>query len=268
MSQPAASERLQKVLADAGVASRRAAEALIEAGRVTVNGREVRTPGTRVRARRDRICVDGKRVAQPEPRRYFVVYKPRGVVSTTHDAHARRTVLDLVRSGARLFPVGRLDSASEGLLLLTNDGELAQRLLHPSFEVPRTYRASVEGRVEAAALRALASGVPVAGRRARAREVRLLEQSDARSVVELVVVEGRKHQIREMLQAVGHPVRRLLRVRFGPLTLQGLGPGESRPLRSAEREALLRMLAAPAPARQPGRAQPASQAQENPRKIK
>ncbi len=259
MSQPAATERLQKVLADAGVASRRAAEALIEAGRVTVNGRQVRTPGTRVRARRDRICVDGKRVAQPERRRYFVVYKPRGVVSTTQDAHARRTVLDLVRSGVRLFPVGRLDSASEGLLLLTNDGELAQRLLHPSFEVPRTYRASVEGKVDATALRALASGVPVAGRRARAREVRLLEQSEERSVVELVVVEGRKHQIREMMRAVGHPVRRLLRVRFGPLSLQGLGPGESRPLRPAERAALLRMLETPpagkadAPQARPGR---------------
>ena len=268
MSQPAESERLQKVLAEAGVASRRAAEALIEAGRVTVNGREVRTPGTRVRARRDRICVDGKRVAQPEPHRYFVVYKPRGVVSTTRDAHARRTVLDLVRSGARLFPVGRLDSASEGLLLLTNDGELAQRLLHPSFEVPRTYRASVDGRVAAPALRALASGVPLASGRARAREVRLLEQCDERSVVELVVVDGRKHQIREMMQAVGHPVRRLLRVRFGPLTLQGLSPGESRPLRPAERTALLRMLESPASGRQEKRVPAASRMQKNPRKIK
>ena len=268
MVRSAANERLQKVLADAGVASRRAAEALIEAGRVTVNGREVRTPGTRVRARRDRICVDGKRVAQPEPRRYFVVYKPRGVVSTTHDAHARRTVLDLVRSGARLFPVGRLDSASEGLLLLTNDGELAQRLLHPSFEVPRTYRASVDGRVAAPVLRALASGVPVTGGHARARTVRLLEQSDERSVVELMVVDGRKHQIREMMQAVGHPVRRLLRVRFGPLTLAGLAPGESRPLRPAERSALLRMLEGSAPARQAKRASPAPRVQKNPRKIK
>jgi 23S rRNA pseudouridine2605 synthase len=248
------------VLADAGIASRRAAEALIEAGRVTVNGRQVRTPGTRVRARRDRIQVDGKRVATPERRRYYVLYKPRGVVSTTKDTHARRTVVDLVRSGSRLFPVGRLDAASEGLLLLTNDGDVAQRMLHPSFEVERTYRASVDGRVDAAALRALAGGVPIESGPARAKEVRLLEQTDERSVVEIVIVEGRRHQIRDMLRAVGHPVRRLLRVRFGPLTLKGLSPGESRPLRPSEREALLRMLGAPAA--QSGRAAPARRAQK------
>src|SRR5262249_9168365 len=147
-------------------------------------------------------------------------------------------------------------------LLLTNDGELAQRLLHPSFEVPRTYRASVHGRVESTALRQLSSGVPIDGGLARAREVRLLEQSEERSVIELVVVEGRKHQIREMMRAVGHPVRRLLRVRFGPLSLQGLSPGESRPLRPSEREALLRMLGGTAPERQPRRAPAAPRVQK------
>lgn len=234
-------ERLQKILAEAGVASRRGAEGLILAGRVSVNGRVVRQLGTRA-ARRDRIEVDGRRIGPPRRTKSYLVYKPRGVVSTTRDPNAKRTVLDLVPSRERLYPVGRLDAASEGLLLLTNDGALAHALLHPSFEVPRTYRVSVRGTVRATALRDLARGIRVGGRRARAVEARLLERDETYSVLELVLLEGRKRQIREMLRAVGHPVRRLVRVRFGPLVLAGLRPGEWRPLRDGERRALDRML--------------------------
>ena len=263
-----AAVRLAKYLAHAGVASRRASEQLVFAGRVTVGDEVVRDPARDVDGSIP-VAVDGRHVRVSNGQRaVYAVHKPRGVVSTARDPQGRPTIVSLVPSQRRLYPVGRLDAASEGLLLLTNDGELAQRLLHPSFEVPRTYRVSVEGRVAAPALRQLASGVEIEGGLARAREVRLLEQADARSVVELVVVEGRKHQIREMLRAVGHPVRRLLRVRFGPLTLQGLAPGASRPLRPAERDALLRMLTPESSERQPRRASPAPRTQENPRKIK
>jgi len=245
-------QRLQKALADAGVASRRRAEQLILDRRVTVNGQTIETLGTRVDVERDRICVDGRRV-NTETRRYYIVYKPRGVVSTTHDPHAKQTVLDLVKCDARLFPVGRLDSASEGLLLLTNDGALAQRMLHPSFEVPRMYNVAVNGRVEDESLAKLVNGVELAGETVRARSALLLEQAAERSVVELVLTEGRRHQIREMMQAIGHPVRRLVRVRFGPLSLRGLSPGQSRPLRPDEREALQRLVREPAPERQAAR---------------
>jgi 23S rRNA pseudouridine2605 synthase len=240
-------ERLQKVIAAAGVASRRAAEELIRAGRVRVNGTVVRELGSRADARRDRIEVDGERIGRPERPRSYVVYKPRGVVSTTRDPHAKRTVLELVPDEARLFPVGRLDARSEGLLVLTNDGALAQRLAHPSHEVPRTYRVSVAGVVRAPVLRRLVRGVELEGRPARFDSARLIERDEAHSVLEVILREGRKRQIREMLKAVGHPVRRLVRVRFGPLELGDLRPGEWRPLRAEERRALERLTRGPSP---------------------
>ncbi len=236
-------ERLQKLIAAAGLASRRGAEAMILEGRVRVNGRVVTQLGARADAARDRISVDGRRLGRPRRRRHYLLYKPRGVVTTTRDPHAKRTVTDLVRSRERLFPVGRLDAASEGLLLLTNDGELAQVLLHPSFAVPRTYRVSVDGRVRAPALRSIARGVEVRGRLTSPCEVKLLTQDEERSSLEITLVEGRRRQIREMMRVVGHPVRRLLRVRFGPLRLRGLAPGESRPLTPPETQALERMVA-------------------------
>jgi len=239
---PRSSERLQKVLAAAGVASRRASEDCIRAGRVSVNGKIVRELGVRVDPARDQVRVDGKLLKGREPRRYFLLHKPRGVVSTTKDRHAKQTVLDLASTTRRVFPVGRLDAASEGLVLLTNDGEVAQRLLHPSYGVRRTYRVSVDGQVTSEVLRTLQRGVPVEGRDAAAEEVRLLEASEQRSVVEMVLIEGRRHQIRAMFDAVGHPVRRLVRTRFGPLALRGLAPGECRPLRREEREALRKIL--------------------------
>jgi 23S rRNA pseudouridine2605 synthase len=186
--------------------------------------------------------VRGRPIGRPARRKSYLVYKPRGVVTTTRDPHAKRTVLDLVPSSERLFPVGRLDAASEGLLLLTNDGAAAHALLHPSFEVERTYRVSVEGSVRAEALRRLAGGIEVEGRRAALVSARLLERDARRTVLEISLAEGRKRQIRRLMRAVGHPVRRLVRVRFGPLTLRGLAPGEWRPLRKQEQQALERMV--------------------------
>ena len=236
-------ERLQKILAAAGIASRRAAEALIREGRVRVNGRVVTELGTRAHPQRDRILVDGRRVAGKSRRQSYLVYKPRGVVSTTRDPHATKTVLDLVSSRERLFPVGRLDAPSEGLLLLTNDGELTQALLHPSFEVPRTYRVSVEGELSGAEAQQISAGIELDGRQTAPCDVRVLSAAPDRSVVEITLIEGRRRQIREMMRALDHPVRRLLRIRFGPLRLGSLKPGESRRLRPAETQALERMVA-------------------------
>ncbi|MFQ5696792.1 MAG: pseudouridine synthase [Myxococcota bacterium] len=237
--------RLQKLIAQAGIASRRRAEQLILSGRVSLNGRVIRELGTRAHPERDRIEVDGRRLGRPPALRSYLVYKPRGVVSTTRDPHSRRTVLDLVPRRdprERLFPVGRLDAASEGLMLLTNDGEAAHALLHPAFEVPRVYRVSVEGRLRAEALRQMTAGIELEGERLRVADARLLESSEERSVVELTLAEGRRHQIRRLLSALGHPVRRLVRIRFGPLVLSGLRPGGSRPLSPRERHALARMI--------------------------
>lgn len=239
---------MQKVLAAAGIASRRACEVLIRAGRVRINGTIVSQLGTRANPARDRITVDGKRIGRPPRPLYYLVYKPRGVVTTTQDPHAVRTVLDLVPRRSRLFPVGRLDAASEGLLLLTNDGSTAQRLLHPSFAVPRSYRVSVDGKVRAESLRRLTRGIQIAGQQLALRDAQLLEQTTERSVLELTLVEGRRHQIRAMLKELGHPVRRLVRISFGPLRLRGLRPGEWRRLAPQEKRALERMLAE-APAR-------------------
>jgi pseudouridine synthase len=208
---------------------------------VSVNGKTVRELGTRARVDRDRICVDGRRVRTQGRRVHYVLYKPRGVVSTTRDPHAKRTVLDLVPRRERLFPVGRLDAASEGLLLLTNDGPLAQLLLHPSYRIPRTYKVSVDGAVKGASLKRLARGIELDGRRTAPCEVELIEQTPERSVLEMTLIEGRQRQIREMMKAIGHPVRRLLRVRFGPLRLRGLRPGEWRTLDAREVAALDRM---------------------------
>lgn len=231
-------KRLHRVIAEAGVASRRAAEDLIREGRVTVDGEVVRVLGTKVDPERSRIAVDRRPLRRRVPRRTLVIYKPRGIVTTTRDPHARRTVLDLVPRSGRLFPVGRLDAPSEGLLLLTNDGALAQALLHPSFEVPRTYRASVDDVVRADALRQLSRGVPLDGRRTAPCDVRLVRREEDRTVLELVLREGQNRQIRRMLQAVGHPVRRLVRTHFGPVALGNLRPGEWRKLSSTEDRAL------------------------------
>jgi 23S rRNA pseudouridine2605 synthase len=232
------------------VASRRAAEQLIRDGRVAVNGQVVRELGRRIDPRRDRVAVDGRRLAARARPRHFLLNKPRGVVSTARDERARRSVVDLVDCGERLFPVGRLDVQSEGLMLLTNDGALAQALLHPSFEVARVYRVSLDGEISPQALAQLASGVDLGeGERTRPCEVHLLAREAGRSKLEIVLAEGRRRQIRRMIEAVGHRVRRLVRVQFGPLRLGSLRPGEWRPLRAGERAALERLVRERATAR-------------------
>jgi 23S rRNA pseudouridine2605 synthase len=227
--------RLVKYLAHAGVASRRAAEALIAAGRVSVEGRTVTDPASAV-AEHSRVMLDGRVLAGPEPRVCFAVNKPVGVLSTSRDTHGRPTVLGLVPAcGLRLYPVGRLDADSSGLILLTNDGALANRLTHPSFQVAKTYRAKLAGGpIGAAALGALRAGVELEdGRTAPAR----VRQVGAREI-ELTIHEGRNRQVRRMCAAVGHPVTALRRIGFGPLRLGRLAPGGHRRLTAAELQRL------------------------------
>jgi 23S rRNA pseudouridine2605 synthase len=230
--------RLAKYLAHAGVASRRSAESLIGEGRVRVDGETVTDPARDV-GEGSRILVDGRPVSGAEPRATYVVHKPVGVVSTAQDTHGRPTVVGLVRErGLRLYPVGRLDADSSGLILLTNDGELANRLTHPRFEVPKSYRAKLAGRpIDAAALKRLREGVELEDGLTAPAEVRRLGEHE----IELTIHEGRNRQVRRMCAAVGREVLALRRVRFGPLRLDGLAVGECR--RLEERElALLRAL--------------------------
>ncbi|HZU04854.1 MAG TPA: pseudouridine synthase [Chloroflexota bacterium] len=234
-------QRLQKVLAHAGVASRRAAERLVVEGRVAVNGAVVRTLGTRVDPERDVLTVDGRPVRVDVRPVYVLLHKPRGVVSTARDERGRPTVLDLVRVEQRVYPVGRLDADSEGLLLLTNDGELAYRLTHPRHAVPKEYHVLVRGQVSERALARLRAGVrlPEAQRldmalRARADAVAVLGREKTGTWLCLVLHQGWKRQIRRMLAAVGYPVERLIRVRIGGLTLGNLPVGHWRVLSPAE----------------------------------
>lgn len=225
-------ERLQKVLARAGFGSRRSCEELISSGRVKVNG-EVASLGRRIEVARDAIEVDGARLSVLPGLVHYMLNKPRGVVTTADDPQGRRTVTELVPGDPRVFPVGRLDVDTEGLLLLTNDGELAQRLTHPSFGVEKEYLAKVEGVPDRGALRRLREGVELEdGLTAPARVGVVGNPRDG--LLRIVVHEGRNRQVRRMCEAVGHPVRRLVRVRVGPLTLRGLDPGDWRPLSQAE----------------------------------
>ncbi|MBS1870454.1 MAG: rRNA pseudouridine synthase [Actinobacteria bacterium] len=231
--------RLAKYLAHAGVASRRAAEQLIAEGRVTVNGATVTDPARDV-GDHSAVAFDGEPVKGAEPRVAYALHKPAGVVSTSSDTHGRRTVVDLVPKERRLYPVGRLDADSTGLILLTNDGELANRLTHPRYEVPKTYRATLGGpAITDRALKALREGVQLEdGLTAPARVRRLTPHQ-----LELTIHEGRNRQVRRMCEAVGRPVKQLVRIRFGPLELGDLRPGKSRRLTATE----LAALAAAAP---------------------
>ncbi|MGE5552631.1 MAG: pseudouridine synthase [Betaproteobacteria bacterium] len=232
---------MQKVLAAAGVASRRASEALIRAGRVSVNGQVITELGVRVDPARDEVAVDGRPLKPRVRPTYVMLNKPAGVITTARDPQGRPTVLDLVKGvKARLFPVGRLDADTEGLLLLTNDGELAHRLLHPRFHIPKTYVAEVRGKIPESALVRLADGVELEDGRTLPADVHLIWCGPERSVVQVTLREGRKRQVKRMFSAVGHPVVALRRVAFGPLTLDNLPVGSWRPLTHAEVEALRR----------------------------
>ncbi len=241
-------ERLQKLIAAAGIVSRRAAEVLIQDGRVTVNGAVVSVLGSRADPARDDIRVDGRRVAHGSPRRYLLLNKPRGVVTTRDDPQRRRTVMDLL-AGVRdsVYPVGRLDYDSEGLLLLTNDGGLAARLTHPRHGLERIYEVRVRGVPDAAALRRLARGVMLEARRTRPATACLVAAGRGakgdQALLRIGLMEGRKRQVRRMCDAIGHPVVRLRRVQFGPIHDRALPPGRFRDLTKAELAALRRSVA-------------------------
>jgi len=230
--------RLNAYLARAGVASRRGADELIRAGRVRVNG-EPGELGTFVE-RGDVVELDGRRL-EPEPLVYVLLHKPAGVVTTARDPQGRPTVVGLVGHERRVVPVGRLDADTTGALLLTNDGPLAHGLMHPRYEVDKVYEAEVEGEPDDAALARLAEGVELEDGKTAPAGVRLLRSSGKSSLVELQLHEGRKHQVKRMLEAVGHPVRQLHRREYAGLTLEGLAPGEWRELTSDEIARLQRL---------------------------
>jgi pseudouridine synthase len=237
-------ERLQKIISQAGIASRRASEQLMLQGRVTVNGATVRELGTKADASRDDIRVDGRRVKVAEHHRYLLLNKPRGYVTTRSDPERRPTVLDLIE-GVReyVYPVGRLDFESEGLLILTNDGDLAARLTHPRHGVSRIYEARVLGLPDARDLARLARGVVIEGRKTAPADVKLTRSKAGHAALEITVREGRNRQVRKMCDAIGHPVTHLKRVAIGPIQDSRLKPGQWRELTDAEVERLRKAAA-------------------------
>ena len=233
--------RLNKALSAAGLGSRRAVEDLVRAGRVSVDGEVVQDLGRRVDPAHDRVTVDGSRVVLDERRRYWLLNKPAGVISTAADPSGRPTVVGLVPDQPRVFPVGRLDRDTEGLLLLTNDGPLAYRLTHARYGVEKRYLAEVE-RLPADAPARLRKGVELQDGLAKPLRVRVVAGAGRRRMIEVVLVEGRNREVRRLLEAVGAPVRRLVRTAVGPIRLTGLAPGEFRALRPDEIRGLYRAI--------------------------
>src|SRR5437867_9075470 len=240
--------RLQKILSTAGVASRRAAEKLIVEGRVSVNGQTVRELGSKADPQTDDIRVDDRRIKGAQPLRYFLLNKPAGYVTTRWDPERRPTVLDLLK-GVReyVYPVGRLDYDTEGLLLLTNDGDLTAKLTHPRHQVERTYEARVAGMPDTDALERLRKGIPLDGHRTLPADVTLVNRGrrDGNGMLLLTIREGRNRQVRRMCEAVGHPVTALRRVRIGPLEDRSLKPGQWRDLTDAEIRRLATAVSTP-----------------------
>ncbi|GAB3716341.1 pseudouridine synthase [Mariniluteicoccus flavus] len=242
MSDETEGVRLQKVLAQAGVASRRAAEILIEEGRVEVNGRPVTEQGLRVNPETDHIRVDGSRIPPPRRHVYLVLNKPRGVISTMDDPEGRPTLAEfLPRNVPRVFHVGRLDGDTTGLLILTNDGDMAQRLSHPSYEVTKTYLAEVEGLMDNHALKRLEKGVTLEDGPVRADKVKLVSRNPGSNLtlVQVTLHSGANRIVRRMMDSVGHPVNKLSRIGFGPVRLGSLPVGETRELTREEIGSLL-----------------------------
>jgi len=238
-------ERLQKILSAAGIASRRAAESYITDGRVSVNGETVTELGSKADPDADDIRVDGRRIKTSQRRLYLLLYKPRGYIASRSDPQRRPTVIDLLAKGGirdYVYPVGRLDYESEGLLLLTSDGDLAARLTHPSHEVEREYHVKVLGVPDDHDLARLSKGIVIDGRRTRPADVKLLSETEGtaspHAMLSIVVKEGRNRQVRNMCEAIGHPVDRLKRVRIGPITDDRIRPGEFRELDAREVAAL------------------------------
>ncbi|HEX8765143.1 MAG TPA: pseudouridine synthase [Candidatus Acidoferrum sp.] len=239
-------ERLQKIMAASGIASRRKAEEIIAAGRVTLNGRVVTEQGTKADPERDEICVDGQALKKAERLVYYLLNKPKGYVTTVSDPEGRPTVMDLLaNSGERVYPVGRLDYASEGLLLMTNDGALSAQLMKAGSHVPKTYRVKISGKPEEKDIAKLRAGVTIEledGRRVKTAPAKIrLAEDGANPWYEVVLMEGRNRQIRKMFKQVGHPVEKIKRVQFGPLVLD-VEPGRFRELTSGEVEKLRRAV--------------------------
>ena len=255
MTESAEGVRLQKVLAAAGIASRRACEVLISEGRVEVNSEIVVEQGRRVDPERDVIRVDGARIPPPRRHRYLALNKPRGVVATMHDPEGRRSVADLLveppgrrtastgsarrAKNERLFHVGRLDTDTEGLLILTNDGDFAQRLAHPSYQVPKTYIAEVAGLVGEQTLSRLRRGITLEDGPVRPTSVKIISTAGDKTLLKITIQEGRNRILRRTMEAVGHPVRRLSRIAIGPVRLGNLKVGEYRDLTREELGGLL-----------------------------
>lgn len=239
--------RLQRFLAQAGIASRRKAEELILAGSVRVNGAPVRELGTRVDPSCDRVEYNGRVIALPAQHVYYVLHKPFGVVTTMRDPEGRRTVADVVRAhgvAGRVVPVGRLDYDTAGVLLLTDDGDLAHILTHPRFGVEKTYRATVRGRLTPEQVKALGTGVELDDGRAAAAMLRVIAVRRVCSTVDITIHEGKNRQVRRMFERIDHPVLDLVRLRFGPVSLGTLGPGELRAASEREVRELRAILAA------------------------
>ena len=230
-------ERLQKIIANAGITSRRKAEKLIEEGRVSIDGRKVMKPGTLVDAQENRIRVDGKLISGAKRKIYILLNKPRGYITTLDDPQNRPTVIDLLKKvNVRVFPVGRLDYDAEGVLLLTNDGSLAHKLLHPRFAFPRTYVVKVKGLPDVRAIKTLRTGVRLSDGMTFPAKVRFLERTQRNSWIRITLTEGRNNLIKRMFMALGHPVLKLTRTKFGPFSLKGLDSGEYRLIPPEEME--------------------------------
>jgi 23S rRNA pseudouridine2605 synthase len=231
-------ERLQKILSEYGIASRRKAEELIKEGRITVNG-QIAQLGQKADPEKDYIKVDGKLLIKPEPKVYYAFYKPRKVITSLIDPQGRPTIKDFIKGiKFRVYPVGRLDFDSEGLLLLTNDGELAYHVMHPSSEIEKTYLVKVDGIIDPETIEKLKKGIKIDGKLAIPVSVNLVRKLKANSWIKITLHEGRKRQIRKMLERVGHPVIRLIRIAIDGVKLEALKPGQYRSLTKEEIESL------------------------------
>ena len=224
-------ERLQKVIANLGYCSRRKAEELIKDGKVLVNGNIVTELGTKVK-NSDTIEVEGNILDNNKNYEYYILNKPRGVVTTTNDEHGRKTVIDLIDTSTRIYPIGRLDYDTTGLLLLTNDGELANKLMHPSFKIDKTYIAKIEGIISPISIKKLKSGVVIDGYKTRSARVKVksIDKKTNKSIVEITISEGKNHQVKKMFEAVGHQVLKLKREKYAIFDIKDLKVGEYRKL--------------------------------------
>lgn len=224
-------ERLQKVIANLGYCSRRKAEELIKDGKVLVNGNIVTELGTKVK-NSDTIEVEGNILDNNKNYEYYILNKPRGVVTTTNDEHGRKTVIDLIDTSTRIYPIGRLDYDTTGLLLLTNDGELANKLMHPSFKIDKTYIAKIEGIISPISIKKLRSGVVIDGYKTRPARVKVksIDKKTNKSIVEITISEGKNHQVKKMFEAVGHQILKLKREKYAIFDIKDLKVGEYRKL--------------------------------------